>query len=275
VIRLAIRVARADAEIALAGLLDLVGAGLEEVDLADGTVEYAVYSADAAPLDQRELRAALGDAILDLATTSIADDWAERWRDFHRPSTVGDRLWVRAPWEASAAPGLIDIAIEPGQAFGTGSHATTRLCLELLLGIEAANRPSGSLLDIGCGSGVLAIAAAKLGWSPILAIDHDPESVAATQANAAANGVALDARLLDICRDPLPSAPTITANLLAPLLIDLAARMTQPPRHMILSGLAPDQAGSVATAFARAHRLTERDRRAEGDWVALHLAPAA
>jgi ribosomal protein L11 methyltransferase len=271
VIRLAVRVARADAEIALAGLLDLAPAGLEEVERADGTIEYALYRPPGDPPDARDVRALLGPAVLGLEATTVADDWSERWREFHRPSRVGGRLWVRAPWEAPAEPGLVDIEIEPGQAFGTGSHPTTRLCLELLLSLEAAGNACGPLLDIGSGSGVLAIAAAHLGWSPVRALDHDPESVSATRANAAVNRVGVDALLLDIRANPLPSAPTITANLLAPLLIDLAEAMTRPPERLIAGGLAPDQASRVAAAFARRHGLVERERRVEGDWAALLL----
>ncbi len=272
-IRLAVRVARADADIALVGLLDLVPAGLEEVDRPDGTVEYALYRRcdDAAPACDA-VRAVLGPVVLDLQATTVADDWTERWRDFHQPVRVGDRLWVRAPWEPPAAPGLIDIAIEPAQAFGTGSHPTTRLCLELLLDVYRAGAAGGPLLDIGCGSGVLAIAAAQLGWAPVVGIDHEPQSVAATLANAAANGVTVDAVLLDILDDaPIPEAPTITANLLAPLLIALAARIRQPPRRLIAGGLAPDQADAVVAAFARHHGLAEHRRRQERDWTSLLL----
>src|SRR5206468_2923866 len=179
--------------------------------------------------------------VVGLEATTVADDWSGRWREFQVPSRVGDRLWVRAPWEARAEPGLLDIEIEPGQAFGTGSHPTTRLCLELLLSLERAGLAGGPLLDIGSGSGVLAIAAAHLGWSPVRAVDHDPESVSATRANAAANQATVDASRLDIHADRLPTAPTVTANLLAPLLLDLSEAMTETPERLIAGGLAPDQ----------------------------------
>lgn len=273
-IRLAIRVASANAEVALARLLDLTPSGLEEVELADGTVEYAIYRPDSDDGHEAalRLRAALGEnVVLGLCATSVADDWAERWREFHRPSLVGGRLWVRAPWESAGAPGLIDIEIEPAQAFGTGSHPTTRLCLELLLGLQQAGLGGRALLDIGCGSGVLAIAAAKLGWTPVVGLDHEAESVAATLENAAANGVAVEALKCDILRDRLPVAPTITANLLAPLLVALASVMIEPPLRLIAGGLAPDQADGVAAAFAERHGLLERERRHEGDWTALYL----
>src|SRR5947207_2398002 len=105
------------------------------------------------------------------------------------------RLAVRVRREDAelAADGLAEVVIDPGQAFGTGGHATTRLCLELLLTLE----PGGAVVDVGCGSGVLAISAAKLGWSPLTALDHDPAAVEAARANAAVNGVALDVRRWD------------------------------------------------------------------------------
>jgi ribosomal protein L11 methyltransferase len=269
VIRLAVRVARADAEVVLAELLVLSPSGLEEVEHDDGTIEYAIYGAPGELPALPDLEAAAGKALVRVSTSELADDWSERWREFHRPVTVGERVRVRPPWSAPAAGAeLIDIAIDPGQAFGTGAHATTRLCLELLLGLE----PGGALIDIGCGSGVLAIAAARLGWSPVIAVDNERESVAATTANAAANDVELDVRRIDVRREPPPPAPTVVANLLAPLLVELAPRLPQPsPRSVIAGGLLVEQADSVAAQFAARHRLVERERRAEGDWAALLL----
>src|SRR3954468_16241347 len=178
-IRLAIRVARADAEIALAELLQLAPTGVEEVDRGD-TIEYAVYGAEGGLPSLPDVRAAAGAALVEVTTTQVADDWASRWRDFHVPVTIGGRLHVRPPWcdPPLRAPGraraaddaaLLDIVIDPNQAFGTGAHATTRLCLEALLALDDR---SGPLVDLGCGSGVLAIAAAKLGWGPVRGLDH-------------------------------------------------------------------------------------------------------
>src|SRR3954463_15412871 len=179
-IRLAVRVRREDAEVALADLLELAPAGVEEVELADeGLVEYAVYGAPGELPELPDLRAAAGGALVEVRTSEVGDDWAERWRSFHRPVVVDHRLLVRAPWHPPAEGALDEVVIDPGQAFGTGAHATTRLCLELLLGLA----PGGPLLDVGCGSGVLAIAAAKLGWAPVVGLDHDGEAVAATRAN--------------------------------------------------------------------------------------------
>jgi ribosomal protein L11 methyltransferase len=273
VIRLAVRVAREHAAAALAELLAFSPAGVEELDGAEDTVEYVLYGAAGELPSLPALRASVGAALVEVTTSEIADDWATRWRSFHRPVEVSGRLYVRPPWHQPAADGaLIDIVIDPGQAFGTGSHATTRLCLELLVELaDAGGGASGALLDIGTGSGVLAIAAAKLGFDPVIAIDHEPESVLAAGENALANGVSLEVRRADLGVDPLPAAPAITANLLRPLLLELATRLQTPPHALIASGLLRQQADEVAGAFRERHGLRERARREEGDWAALLL----
>src|SRR3954453_18208935 len=222
-IRMAVRVRREDAEVALADLLSLAPAGVEEVELPDaGVVEYAVYGAPGELPELPDLRAAAGEALVEVRTSEVADDWAERWRAFHRPVVVDGRLLVRAPWHESASGALPEVVIDPGQAFGTGGHATTRLCLELLLTLA----PGGPLLDLGCGSGVLAIAAARLGWGPVTGLDHERASVEAAGANAAVNGVAVDVRRWDLRVDDVPTAPVVLANLVRPLLLVLADRLS-------------------------------------------------
>jgi len=270
VIRLALRVRRADAELVLAELLSLAPAGVEENDVGADVVEYALYGAPGELPVLPDLRAAAGDALVDVATTEVADDWAERWRAFHAPVIVGGRLHVRAPWHPPGPPGAHDVVIDPGQAFGTGAHATTRMCLELLLELEPEGRP---VVDLGCGSGVLAIAAAKLGLGPVLGVDHDPLAIEATAHNAAANGVELAVRPYDLMRDgPAPAAPVVLANLLGPLLRRLAEvgfdPGGEPPRALIASGLLAAEAGDIAAAFAR-RGLHERTRRTDGEWAAL------
>jgi ribosomal protein L11 methyltransferase len=169
----------------------------------------------------------------------------------------------------------VDVAIDPARAFGTGAHATTRLCLELLIEEEADRAERGPFADLGAGSGVLAIAAAKLGWSPVVAVDHEAAAVEATRANAAANGVELEARRVDLRREAPPAAATTVANLAGPLLRELAPRLADPlPRTLIVSGVLAGDADGVADAFA-ARGLAETARRADGDWVALRLAPPA
>jgi ribosomal protein L11 methyltransferase len=266
VIRLSVRVRREEAELALAELLALAPGGVEEVDHGE-LVEYAVYGAPGELPDLPDLRAAVGDALVDVAASSLDDDWAERWRRFHRPLEL-DGLRVRPPWihEAGSRPG-VEVVIDPGRAFGTGAHASTRLCLEIMLELEAG----GAFADWGCGSGVLGIAAAKLGWSPVAAVDQDPASVDATASNARANGVTVHVRRTDLRTRSGPWAPTVAANLVRPLLLDVAARLDRPPERLIASGLLREEADEVAGAFA-ARGLLESDRRSGGDWTALLLA---
>jgi ribosomal protein L11 methyltransferase len=275
VIRLAVRVQRPQAEIVLAELLTLAPNGVEEVQVGEDVIEYAVYGAPGELPDLPDVRAVAGAALVEVRSTEVADDWDERWRSFHRPLVLGGgRLAVRPPWEA-ALGSEIELVIDPGQAFGTGAHATTRLCLELMLDLPA----SGPLLDLGCGSGVLAIAAARLGWAPVAAVDFDPLAVAATAANAAANGVSVDVRRHDLRVDPLQLAPVVAANLLRPLLLTWAARLADArgrdgahelPHLVIASGLLTTEADEIAAAFA-ATGLNEKARRAHGDWAALLL----
>src|SRR3954469_10247867 len=141
--------------------------GLEEREDGDA-VEYVLYGAAGELPELGAVRAAVGGALVDVSTSELPDDWDEGWRSFHTPIDVGT-LRVRPPWEPPRA-GALDVVIDPGQAFGTGAHPRTRLTLELLIGLE----PGGPLADWGCGSGVLAVASARLGFGPILACDHDP-----------------------------------------------------------------------------------------------------
>lgn len=141
-----------------------------------------------------------------MSAADVAGGWEERWREFHHGVRIGP-LWVGPPWE----PIPVDtqaVIIEPGRAFGTGAHPTTRLCVELL-----AELPRGSLLDVGCGSGVLSVAAARLGFAPIHAVDHDPVAVEAAVANAEANGVEVAARTVDALKGDLPETDVVVANL--------------------------------------------------------------
>lgn len=271
-IRLAVRVAREDAPSALAELLVFSPAGVEEIDGDAGTIEYVLYGAPGELPSVPDLQASVGAALVEVSTSEIADDWSSRWRSFHHPVEIAGTLFVRPPWyQPAAAAGLIDLVIEPGQAFGTGSHASTRLCLELLVGLARSGEADGPLLDLGTGSGVLAIAAAKLGFSPVSAVDHEHESVTAARENALANGVTIEVSRLDLHRDAVPSAPTITANLLRPLLLELAERLSEPPALLIASGLLTDQVDEVARAFRDRHDLYERARSRNGEWAALLL----
>jgi ribosomal protein L11 methyltransferase len=282
-IRLAIRVSRERAELVLAELLELVPDGVEEVELDEHTVEYAAYGAPGELPALPDLQALAGGSLVALSTSEVADDWSERWRRFHRPVLIAPppaselpALRVRPPWEPAAGDGqaaLQEIVIDPGQAFGTGAHATTRLCLELLLELSAGEPARGALLDVGTGSGVLAIAAVHLGYAPVLALDNDPESVAAARLNADANGVAIELRRLDLRAQELPGgARVVCANLLRPLLVALAATMQWTPAALIAGGLLHADVEEVAGAFAQHLGLGVRERRNSGEWSALLLA---
>jgi ribosomal protein L11 methyltransferase len=196
----------------------------------------------------------------------VPDDWAERWKRFHVPLLLGGRLYVRPPWEEPAIrPGVAEVVIDPGQAFGTGTHPTTRLCLELMLEIE----PGGSFADLGCGSGVLAIAAAKLGWRPVSAFDSDRAAVAATRRNAVDNAVDLErVERFDLRSRPAPPAGTLAANLMRPLLRRVAELMEARPGALIVSGLLDAEVDEVAAAFAP---LAEARRLSLRGWSAVLL----
>jgi ribosomal protein L11 methyltransferase len=148
----------------------------------------------------------------------VEDDWQDRWRQFHKPVRVG-ALWIGPPWE-TPDEGATAVVIDPGRAFGTGGHPTTQLCLELL-GAEER----GSVLDVGCGSGVLSIAAAKLGFDPVTAFDFDPQAVEATERNALDNGVVVDVTLADLREDALPDADLALANIAADAVEALGPRL--------------------------------------------------
>jgi ribosomal protein L11 methyltransferase len=296
VIRLAVRVRRDQAELVLAELLELAPAGVEEVQLGAETVEYAVYGAPGELPRLPDLKAAVGAARVEISTSEIPDDWHERWKRFHKPVLVGPAaagpgerrplpaLHVRPPWEGPHG-GLdgevVEIVIDPGQAFGTGGHASTRLCLELLLELSASEQARGPMMDVGAGSGVLAIAAARLGFEPVLALDHERESVAAARHNALENGVEIDVRRFDLRSQAMPwtgaaeqpsSGPlVIVANLLRPLLMELAGTMSSAPAHLIAGGLLAEEADEVTRAFGERLALRERERRQSGEWAAVWL----
>jgi ribosomal protein L11 methyltransferase len=218
-VRAIVRVPLDRAEEARAIALELVPGGFEESE-HDGVFTLALYVAE----DRMDpIRAVFGD----VETAAVAAGWEDAWRDFHQPVRVGG-IWIGPPWE-QAPTGEPAVVIDPGRAFGTGAHATTRLCVELL-----AHVPRGSLLDVGCGSGVLSIAGARLGFGPVTAVDDDPVAVEVTRANATINGVAVDARVLDALSDPLPYADVAVANILLGAVEEVMPRIDAG--HVITSG---------------------------------------
>ncbi len=205
-------------------MIELFPEGFEEVDRPQG-VELAAYTDSAG---EERLWAFFGGA----RGADVEGGWEEKWRAFHRPVRVG-RLWVGPPWE-EPDPGALAIVVDPGRAFGTGSHPTTRLCLESLQELAP-----GSLLDVGCGSGVLAIAAVLLGHGPVVAVDVEPPAVEATRENAARNGVEIDARLV-APDDLLPAAAAAVANISFAAVLGLPGRLDVD--LLVTSGyLVPDE----------------------------------
>jgi len=199
--------------------------------------------------DELELAAYVdGEPPPDLEATDVESGWEERWREFHRPVRVGP-FWIGPPWETPARD-AVAVVIDPGRAFGTGAHATTQLCVELLSGLEP-----GSLLDIGTGSGVVAIAAAKLGFSPVLGVDDDPAAVEAARSNAAANDVSIDVREADATTESLPAVDVAVANISLPLVRALLPRVDA--RTVVTSGYLEGDELSVAPYLRREHRTRE------------------
>jgi len=276
VIRLALRCRAEQAETVLAELLEVAPSGVEQVEAPngrEGVVEFAVYGAPGEVADVGDLEALAGSALVEVSTEAVPDDWNERWKRFYFPVLVAGRIYVRPPWEQPAQRGGVEeVVIDPGGAFGTGTHPTTRMCLELMLEHLKAGAARGrSFCDLGCGSGVLAIAAAKLGFDPVLAVDADRAAIDESGRNARANYVELELRHADLRRETAPVADVVAANLTAPLLEAIAGSCAEAcgrPRALIASGLLRHEADRVAGAFTRAD-LGERRRVVSGDWAAI------
>lgn len=213
------RVAQERAEEARALLVELFPEGFEEVEV-DGGIEFAAYTKAGG---EERLWQVFGPGM----STDVEAGWGEAWKRFHRPVGIG-RLWVGPPWE-EPDEGMLPIVVDPGLAFGTGAHPTTQLCLRFVLEHEPV-----SLLDLGCGSGVLSIAAAKLGYKPVTALDLDEAAVEAARANADANGVVIDVARADVLAAPLPDAELVLANIAAEPLLAVAGRIGAP--ELVASG---------------------------------------
>jgi ribosomal protein L11 methyltransferase len=262
-VRLGIRVRAEQAETALANLLPLLGAGAEERDLG-GSVEYAVYLPEGELPPPEAIRSLGGDAVLGTITEPVPEDWERRYLEHLRAVRVG-ALTIRPPW-LDGEPG--DIVIDPDTTFGAGTHESTRLSLELLQRMTPT--PPAPLCDWGAGSGVLSIAAARLGWGPVTALELDPRAAGVIAANARLNGVEIEVRApFDLLRDELPWAPTVLANLTPGLLRDISARLERPPERLVASGLLARYADGIAPLFAP---LREVGRAVEGEWAAVLVA---
>jgi len=224
-------------------------------------------------------------------------NWAEAWKQHYRPIAVGERLIIIPAWLESPDESRIPIRIDPGMAFGTGTHPTTQLCLELIESLEVFAKHSEhvedgplaseraetfrvwDVIDVGCGSGILSIAALKLGASRAYGVDTDPEAIAAAEENAAKNGVA-DQTIFTVgsVEDinagifPVTRAPIVVANILAPILIRLLdaglGDLVTPDGSLVLSGILEEQLPDMKNAL-QTHGLEVHDQRQIDDWVAI------
>jgi ribosomal protein L11 methyltransferase len=230
-------------------MLELFPEGFEEVDGADG-IELVAYTDSSG---EERLWHSFGG----VRGEDVAADWRDRWKSFHQPVRLGP-LWIGPPWHDLPTDATA-IVIDPGRAFGTGAHPTTQLCIELLLQLEP-----GSAVDFGCGSGVLAIVAAKFGFAPVIALDSDASAVEATRLNAAANGVSIDVRHADALTDSPPAGDVALVNITRAALTALAPRLRS--RFLVTSGYLVTDEPSLPR-FGHVRRMT-RD-----GWAAdLHVA---
>jgi ribosomal protein L11 methyltransferase len=225
-------------------MIELFPDGFEEIERADG-VELVAYTD---PGGEERLWKVFGHA----SASDVADGWEGRWREFHRPVRVGD-LWIGQPWQEQPSDAIV-VVIDRGRAFGTGAHPTTRLCLELL-----AKLPRGSVLDVGCGSGVLAIAAAKLGFAPVTGIDADEHAVQGARRNADANDVSITVQRVDALTDELPEADVATVNVTHEVVEGAASQQRWP--RLVASGYLVSEPPAL-----EGYRHVER--AAEDGWAA-------
>lgn len=203
-------------------------------------------------------------------TTILEDqDWARAWMDNFKPMCFGERLWVYPSWEQPPCPQAINLVLDPGQAFGVGSHPTTALCLNWL---TTSKRIAGAeVVDYGCGSGILAIAAAKLGAAHVWAIDNDPRALEVTNGNVSKNEVSHRITVADAVATQLSHADIILANILSQTLISLAPRLAalvRPGGDLVLSGILKEQVEQCLTGYRPWFDI--RDPANSGEWVCLH-----
>lgn len=205
----------------------------------------------------RQLKSQLEGIFPDYRSEVLEDqDWERAWMDDFKPMRFGKRLWIVPSWHEPPSGDTVNIMLDPGLAFGTGTHPTTRLCLEWLDGHDIKEK---TVIDYGCGSGILALAAALLGAASVIGVDNDPQALVASLDNARRNGVNIQAYLPG--EAPTDPVDILVANILAGPLIDLAPRLAalvKPGGAIVLSGILPEQADAVSSTYS--------------EWFSLHPA---
>ena len=246
-------------------LLPLIPQGVHRSAGAAGTLQLAIYG-PTPPVAQ--LAQQLGDALVATAEDEAPDDAVERRLLYVEQTPVAGRLVVRPSNGKRVEEGMLDVIVDsPDGSFGSGNHPTTVMCLEILLEME----PGGGFADLGCGSGVLAITAALLGYTPVLAIDHELSGVEATLRNAAANHVTVEAHKADLLEIPPPPVPTLAANVPPRVHQHIAADLPDDVEHVIVSGVAGRHLKEVTDAYVKAGVVPVTERSGQGGWTAVLL----
>jgi ribosomal protein L11 methyltransferase len=261
---LGLRVAPGKVEEVLDVILPLVPNGVHELP-GERDTELLIFGSATELPKFGELRRLFGERLLAVSERTAPEDWRERRLLTYRPRVIAGRLAVRPDW--APPPSVpIDIVLGDERSFGSGGHPTTHACLELLAAIEVW----GSVADLGCGSGVLAIAAAVLGFSPVLAVDADPAALSAASANAARNGIDIPTRRVDLTREAPPGADLVLANLPIAVHTEIATGLATGTARVVASGVPADGAEALIGAY-RAAGMTATNQRIEGGWAAVSL----
>jgi ribosomal protein L11 methyltransferase len=239
----------------------------------DDTTITGLFEADAnTDLVCAALHSELGTE-LPIRVEALEDkDWIREWMDSFEPIAFGQRLWVCPSWKTPQDPAAVNMMLDPGLAFGTGTHETTALCLRWLDGADLQDK---LVVDYGCGSGILAIAAALLGASKVYCVDNDPQALMATRDNAQRNNIADKLEVYPPGAMPAIAADLMLANILAGPLMSLSehlSSLTKPGGHLVLSGILQDQAQAVSDSYAR--WFTMDAPVIDGEWVRITVLKA-
>ncbi len=222
------------------------------------------------PFERSVMEAACGRALDGWTVEEVPADWrARRARLGGGGVVVGGRVSIRSPWDPPPGDDVIDVVVERrGSAFGSGSHPTTQMCLALLLDVAVA----GGAADLGCGVGTLAIAAAKLGWAPVVGVDRVPVAIEVARENVARNAVDVACSVVDLAVEDVPLAPLLLVNAPPPVHARVAAAMTDEVRHVIVSGIVAEEVEAVLAGYRAVGFEAAAALGTEDEWIALRLS---